>query len=83
MPGSQAWTNYTLALQARKTGGSEGFLVMFNVADPNNWLWWNIGGWTNTYHAVEQRVNGVKSSGAKVAGAITTGQWYDIRIEIQ
>ena len=54
MPGSEAWTNYTLTLQARKLGGSEGFLVMFNVADSNNWFWWNIGGWTNTSHAVEQ-----------------------------
>jgi hypothetical protein len=26
-PGSDAWANYTLTLQARKLGGSEGFLV--------------------------------------------------------
>ena len=42
--GSTAWKNYTLTLQARKLGGSEGFLVMFNVADSNNWCWWNMDG---------------------------------------
>ena len=83
MPGGSSWSNYTLELQARKTGGSEGFLVMFNVADSNNWTWWNIGGWTNTYDAVEQCVNGVKSTGAKVSASVVTNQWYDIKIVIQ
>ena len=83
LPGSAAWANYTLTLQARKLGGSEGFLIMFNMADSNNWLWWNLGGWTNTTHAVEQCVNGVKTSGSKVSGSVTSNQWYDIRIVTQ
>ena len=81
--GSTAWKDYTLTLQARKRGGSEGFLVMFHVADSNNWVWWNLGGWSNTAHAVEYRNNGTKTSGPKVAGSITTNQWYDIKISIQ
>ena len=83
LPGSAAWANYTLTLQARKLGGSEGFLIMFNMADSNNWMWWNLGGWSNTTHAVEQSVNGVKTSGSKVSGSVVTNQWYDVRIVTQ
>lgn len=82
IPGSEAWSEYTLSLQARKTGGSEGFLIMFNVTDPDNWFWWNIGGWNNTNHAIEYTVNGAKTSGPWTSGSVNTNQWYDIRIEI-
>jgi alpha-L-arabinofuranosidase len=83
IPGSSAWQNYTLTLRARKIGGSEGFLVMFNVVDSNNWFRWNIGGWGNTYHAVQYSINGVQTTGPRVSGSVTTGQWYDIKIVIQ
>ncbi len=83
MPGSAAWKNYTLTLQARKLGGSEGFLVMFNVADAKNWFWWNLGGWSNATHAIEQCVNGAKSTRVSAAGSLTTGQWYDIKIVVR
>ena len=82
-PGAAGWKNYTLSLQARKLGGSEGFLVMFNVADARNWFWWNLGGWNNATHAIEQCVNGVKSTRTSAAGTLSTGQWYDIRIVVR
>jgi alpha-L-arabinofuranosidase len=81
--GSSAWKNYTLTLQARKNSGSEGFLILFNVADTNNWVWWNLGGWSNSTHAIEYLVNGTKTTGPKVSGSIATGEWYDIKIVIQ
>jgi hypothetical protein len=56
---------------------------MFKVADTNNWFWWNLGGWSNTAHAVEYSINGTKTTGPKVSGTITTGQWYDIKVTIQ
>jgi len=80
--GSSAWQNYTLTLQARKLGGDEGFLVMFNVADTDDWFWWNLGGWGNTAHAVESSIAGAKATGPRVAGSVNTGQWYDIKIAI-
>ena len=46
--GDPDWTDYTLRLKARKTGGSEGFLVMFHVRGRNDFIWWNVGGWGNT-----------------------------------
>lgn len=80
--GDSQWSDYTYTLKARKTGGDEGFLILFQVRDQNNWLWWNLGGWGNQRHAIEQCVGGSKSQlGPSVPGAIETGRWYDIRIE--
>ena len=79
--GDTNWANYTVTLGARKTGGSEGFLILFNWLDDNNWSWWNLGGWNNTQHGIERCVNGSKSDiGSRVSGAIQTDHWYDIRI---
>lgn len=82
--GDPKWTDYTYSLKARKIGGAEGFLIMFNVQDNNNWLWWNIGGWGNSRHAIEKCTGGGKSElGRSVRGKIETDRWYDIRIELQ
>jgi alpha-L-arabinofuranosidase len=83
LTGDPAWRDYTLRLKARKLGGAEGFLVMFHVQDDKNWVWWNVGGWGNTRHAIEQCVEGGKSIlGESVAGAVETGRWYDLRVEV-
>jgi alpha-L-arabinofuranosidase len=82
--GDPNWRDYTLSLRARKLGGAEGFLIMFRVRDDDNWNWWNLGGWGNSKHAVEQCVAGGKSIVSnEVPGSIETGRWYDIRIEVQ
>ncbi len=76
--GDLDWSDYTLTLKARKTGGSEGFLISFGVKN-NEQRRWNIGGWNNSSHAVEaddfreEHINGV----------IETGRWYDIKIELK
>jgi alpha-L-arabinofuranosidase len=75
--GDKSWKNYTLSLKARKHGGDEGFLVLFNVQNDDNKSWWNIGGWGNTRHALE--MGGINSH--DVNGSIEVGRWYDIRIE--
>lgn len=73
--------DYTLRLKARKLGGSEGFLITFRMFDDDNWAWWNLGGWANKSHGIEQSILGTKSIiGATVPAAIETGRWYDIRI---
>jgi alpha-L-arabinofuranosidase len=75
--GDKSWTDYTYTLKARKLGGAEGFLVLFNVRDENRKSWWNLGGWGNQRHAIE--MGGI--IGREVPGSIETGRWYDIRIE--
>jgi len=74
---------YTYSLKARKTSGNEGFLIIFGNKDDNNFYWWNLGGWGNTKHAVEQSVNGSKSTVTSANGTITLNKWYDIRIEVK
>ena len=64
-------------MRARKDGGAEGFLVVFNYVDPDNYCWLNIGGWGNTQNAIEQVVNGSKSQLVTAAGKVETGRWYD------
>lgn len=80
--GSTNWSNYTYTLRARKDGGSEGFLIIFNWRDANNFMWWNIGGWGNTQHAIEFCQDGAKSTLASAGGSVTNGGWYDIRVEL-
>ena len=79
---STNWANYTITLQARKTGGAEGFLIMFNVLDNSDWTWWNIGGWTDTLDGIEQMVGGTKTTYAQVSQFIQTNVWYNIRIVV-
>ena len=81
--GDPNWNDYTLSLRARKLGGAEGFLIMCRVRDDNHWIWWNLGGWGNQQHGLEQCVGGAKSMlGIQVSGRIETGRWYDIRIQV-
>jgi alpha-L-arabinofuranosidase len=81
--GNTNWANYTISLRARKTGGSEGFLILVDWLDDNNWTWWNVGGWNNTKDGVEQNVNGSKTTLAQVnQAAITNDTWYDISVQV-
>lgn len=72
--------NCTIELDARKNSGSEGFLIAFSYNDPNNYVWWNLGGWNNTQHAIEQCMDGVKTTLCTKAGSIATGTDYHLRI---
>jgi alpha-L-arabinofuranosidase len=82
--GNPAWTDYTLHLQARKTGGAEGFLVLFHVQDDDHFLWWNVGGWGNTRIALEKAAGGMKQViGPSADMSVETGHWYDVRVEVK
>ncbi|MFF3502676.1 alpha-L-arabinofuranosidase C-terminal domain-containing protein [Streptomyces sp. NPDC003247] len=81
--GDTAWHDYDLHVKATKTAGKEGFLVAFGVQDTGNYYWWNLGGWNNTASAVEQAVDGGKSTLLSKAGTIETGRAYDIDITVR
>lgn len=75
----------TYSLRARKTGGAEGFLILFGQKDNSRFYWWNIAGWGNSRHGIEKGAGSYimgKESLASRNGKIETGVWYDIRIEI-
>jgi alpha-L-arabinofuranosidase len=76
--GDQSWTDYTLTLKARKLDGKEGFLILFHIANDQDRIWWNLGGWNNTQDAVE---SGGQTIDGK-PGHIESNRWYDIRIVV-
>ena len=75
--------NYIYKVRARKDGGNEGFLIMFDRIDSQNYAWWNLGGWNNSKHGVEICTNGGKITVADAGGWIETGRWYDIEIKVE
>ena len=76
--GEEKWHDYTLRLKARKLSGQEGFMIYFGAGESGSGHW-NLGGWGNKQHGLD--VPGLESK--KVNGAIQTGRWYDIRIELR
>lgn len=56
---------------------------MFDYQDEHNFSWFNLGGWDNAQHAVEQTIGGVRSTLVSTAASkpIENGRAYDIRIE--
>ncbi len=84
MFGDTSWDNYEFTLQARKDEGAEGFLILFR-ANGENFYWCNIGGWSNSQHAIEKGVTGTRWGvfGNPVSGSINTGQWYDIKVRCE
>ncbi|MET7693774.1 alpha-L-arabinofuranosidase C-terminal domain-containing protein [Streptomyces sp. NPDC005483] len=81
--GDPSWHDYDLKVKATKRAGKEGFLVAFGVKDTGNYYWWNIGGWNNTQSAVEQAVDGGKSTLVSKAGSVETGRAYDIDVKVR
>ena len=74
--------HYTLRYRARKDSGDEGFMIVFNYVDRDNYCWVNFGGWGNTQHGIEQIVGGNKMQTATKRGKIESGRWYDVKIEV-
>ncbi len=72
--------HYTVRCRARKDSGNEGFMIVFNYVDEQNYCWVNLGGWGNTQHAIEQISGGGKGQVATKKGKIETGRWYDVTL---
>jgi len=81
--GDPTWHDYDLHVKATKKSGKEGFLVAFGVKDTGNYYWWNLGGWNNTQSAVEQAVDGGKSTLISKAGSVETGRAYDVDVKVR
>lgn len=73
---------YTVTMRARKNSGSEGFILMFNFEDNDNYCWLNIGGWSNSSHGIEQVYHGGKTALCQTKGSVEAGRWYDVRIDV-
>jgi alpha-L-arabinofuranosidase len=81
--GDPSWKDYTITLKARRIGGDEGFIVMFRVANEDNWLWANYGGWGNSRHRLERSLDGSKEAiGRDSRGNVEDNRWYDVKVEV-
>jgi alpha-L-arabinofuranosidase len=85
MFGNPSWTDYEFTLEAQKTGGSEGFLILFRETRPEAHYWYNIGGWGNMRHQLEKARpgRGRNAVGPATRDRIETGKWYRIRVRCE
>jgi alpha-L-arabinofuranosidase len=72
-----------VTLKARRVDGSEGFLMFFNAAGPDRFLFCNYGAAGNKFSAIQDR--GVPEGcafhgGMSTQGGIETGRWYEISL---
>jgi alpha-N-arabinofuranosidase len=82
--GDKSWVNYDFSLEAKKTGGYEGFLILFRAEDDENFYWYNIGGWGNSRHALEKETdNSREVLPNDTRGKIEEDIWYKIRIRCE
>jgi alpha-N-arabinofuranosidase len=83
--GDPAWTDYEFTLQAQKTDGQEGFLVLFR-ANGDDFYWANLGGWNNQRHGLERGRSGQgrwRGVGQHPRGSIQAGRWYNVRVRCE
>jgi alpha-N-arabinofuranosidase len=82
--GDPAWTDYEYTLEAQKTSGAEGFLILFRMTSPQEFYWYNIGGWGNVRSQLEKSAQGARGSvGRAFDGAIEANKWYPIRVRCE
>lgn len=74
---------YTYKVQAKKDGGAEAFMIVFNYVDEKNFDWLNLGGWGNTRTSVETTMSGNRNTldGAR-NDHYDVGKWYDIQLDV-
>ena len=74
---------YTYKVQARKDGGAEAFMIVFNYVDEKNFDWLNLGGWGNTRTSVETTMSGNRNTldGAR-SDSYENGRWYNIQLDV-
>jgi len=83
--GDKGWSDYEYSLEAKKTDGAEGFLILFRVLNDEEFYWYNIGGWSNVRSGLEK---GAKERrwgviGPSVDGSVETGKWYRVRLRCE
>lgn len=74
--------HYTIECTARKDGGPEGFIIVFNYVDAQNYCWLNFGTGGNTQYAIEQISDKGKILTATRPGSVDTGKWYGVKLTV-
>jgi alpha-L-arabinofuranosidase len=78
--GDTAWTDYTLTLKVRKTGGTDGPVITVLDDGKGSWAQWHLGGWGNTQHGILTHYAEQDQQLDRVPGTLENGKWYDVKI---
>ena len=83
--GTNDMQNYTFTLKAKKHSGTEGFLIPVMWTDENNYFTCNIGGWSNTYSAIQRTENGntYEYSVQNTTTYIEKNREYEIKVTVE
>jgi alpha-L-arabinofuranosidase len=71
-----------VTVKARRTGGSEGFLLFFGAEGPERFLFCNYGAAGNQFSAIQGTpADGIATKGGgERRGAIENGRWYELTL---
>ena len=76
--------NCTIELEAMKTGGSEGFYILFgtDTLDMDNYFRLNVGGWSNTLVGIESVIDDGYGSilGSQEECTVASDTWIDLKL---
>ncbi|MDE6770793.1 MAG: arabinosidase, partial [Muribaculaceae bacterium] len=74
---------YTFKVQAKKNSGLEGFMAMFGYKNPNNYQWFNVGGWSNSQNNIEQAIDGNRVALCRGERfSVEPNRWYDLQVDV-
>ncbi len=73
-----------ITVKARRVGGREGFLMLFNAAGPDRFMFCNYGAAGNAFSAIQgQPAPGIATKGGgDLQGAIENERWYEISLDL-
>ena len=74
--------HYIIQCTARKDGGLDGFIIVFNYIDAQHYCQLNCGYEGNTKHAIEQISGNKRKQLATRPGSVETGKWYDVKLTV-
>jgi len=78
----QNFTSGRVTVKARRVGGDEGFLMFFNAAGPDRYMFCNYGAAQNHFSAIQGNPsNGIATrGGGDLQGPIDNQRWYDLSL---
>jgi alpha-L-arabinofuranosidase len=82
---AQDFAGGRVTVKARRVGGTEGFLMFFNAANIQRFLFCNYGAAGNKFHAIQDRgaPDGCAFKGGMTTqGGIEMDRWYDISLTL-
>lgn len=74
--------SYTIEVEATPNDGYEGFFVVFNYGNEQNYCYWNVGSWDNKQHELEIFKNGKKEYFVDTPGKLIYGQTYRVQVRV-